>query len=150
MSDRLRKTIIFTSLALALAWAMFTYAGKKTPSLAPLPVEPAPAIQSHVDTNARPAMPDLEAKRNTPWGRDPFRTSAGRGTTTPRSVGEDAPLAWELAGIVYNHLQPIALINDQMVGVGDRVGTATVVAIERTSVTLEYQGRQIKLTLSKG
>lgn len=150
MSDRLRKTIIFAALLLALVWAIFSYTGKQAPSLTSPPVDPTQAIQSNVDTNAQLPPVDLESRRNTPWGRDPFRSSTGRASATPGGAREDAPLAWALAGIVYNHRQPMALINDQMVRVGDRVGSATVVAIEKESVTLECQGRQVKLTLNKG
>jgi hypothetical protein len=44
----------------------------------------------------------------------------------------------------------MAFLNDRTVGVGDTVDEARVVAIDRETVTLEYRGRRIVLTVSKG
>jgi len=53
-----------------------------------------------------------------------------------------------LTGITTSEGKPLALINDQVVGVGDRVGDkALVKEIQERRVILEFQGREIKLAL---
>jgi hypothetical protein len=102
---------------------------------------PAPAKSS-------PKSIDIAQQRRKPWGTDPFRTytyrSAGRGSNGSISPG------WTLAGIIYSLSKPMAFVNSRMVAVGDRIGSATVVAIDKESVTLEYQGRRIRLTMNRG
>jgi hypothetical protein len=52
-----------------------------------------------------------------------------------------------LQGIFYRPANPAALINAKTVGIGDRIGNATVVAIDRSSVTLECGAQTNVLTL---
>jgi len=155
MSDSLRKKIVFATLPLAILWAVFSYPSKKT---TPQPGVPeatvsaqTPVIAPSVPAPTKPALAiDVEAKRNEPWGDDPFRSLGHYSRRQADDNGEPTSLAWALAGIIYSDNNPIALVNSHMVGVGDRIGSATVVAIDRESVTLEYQGRTITLKLNKG
>jgi hypothetical protein len=155
MNDNLRKKVVFAILPLAIFWAVFNYPSKETSPQPPIAAatisaktpQVAPSVQATV--RSTPAV-DVEARRRQPWGDDPFRSP---GHFSPRQSGgndESTSLAWALAGIVYSDQSPIALVNSHMVGVGDKVGSATVVAIDRESVTLEYQGRSIILKLHKG
>jgi type II secretory pathway component PulC len=155
MSDSLRKKIVFATLPLAILWAVFNYPSRKTNSQ-PALVEPTastetPVIASSEPTpaNSRPTI-NVEAKRLEPWGDDPFRPVDQY--TRPRvgNHSESTSLAWALAGIIYSDKSPIALVNSHMVGVGDKIDSATVVSIDRESITLEYQGRTITLKLHKG
>ncbi len=149
MSEALRKKLIYATLPLALIWAAFSMLGKKDmpdapdPSATTVPDAPAPIVKSE------PARIDLEYRKDAPWGRDPFRTPTAATSPEPRRSGAEK-LALVLAGIVFSNNQPMALINNQMVRVGDRIGTAIVVEIDKGSVTLEDQGRRFKLTVSKG
>jgi hypothetical protein len=53
-----------------------------------------------------------------------------------------------LTGITISGDQRLALINDQVVAVGDRVGENTFVKeIQERRVILEFQGREVKLAL---
>jgi len=155
MSDSLRKKIVFATLPLAIVWAVLNYPSKK--SVSPPPASDAtvsvktPMLEFSVQTPVKqaPAI-DVEAKRKEPWGDDPFRLPGHYSRPQADDNSEPTSLAWALAGIIYNNQSPIAFVNSHLVGVGDKVGTATVVAIDRESVTLEYQGRMITLKLHKG
>jgi len=155
MNKSLRKKIVFASLPLAIIWVVFNYPSKKTTSQPPAPeatvsVE-TPLRAYNVQTPAGPIPTiDLRAGRKEPWGDDPFRSLGHRSRRQAGANDESTSLAWALAGIIYSDQSPIALVNSHMVGIGDKVGSATVVAIDRESVTLEYQGRTITLKLHKG
>jgi hypothetical protein len=150
MTEGTRKKIVYALLPLALIWAVYSLSNRNTtpPDSAPTgSISPDSVI---VLTKSNDVSGDLEARRNSPWGKDPFgfptrTSSAGQGRPSPAQS-----LAWVLAGIVYNHQQPMALINSRLVKVGDKLGTATVVEIKQESVTLEQEGRRIILTLGKG
>ena len=154
MSESFRKKIVFASLPLAIIWALFNYPSKKNQTQAPA-TEAAVSTESQAMATpiqaqvTAPVAIDVEAKRREPWGSDPFRSSVNPGRA-PADPSESSSLSWVLAGIIYNEQNPIAFVNRHMVGVGDRVGSATVTAIDRESVTLEYQGRTITLKLHKG
>jgi hypothetical protein len=68
------------------------------------------------------------------------RTAKARPRNDPKG-----PL--RIQGIFYRENSPAAIINGQTVVVGDRVGTARVVAIERQSVTLEIAEQRKVLNL---
>jgi type II secretory pathway component PulC len=154
MSESLRKKIVFASLPLALLWAAFNYPSEKNH---PQPSAPETVVSAESQVTATsiqaqvkaPVAIDVEAKRREPWGSDPFRSSGNTGRTQA-DQSESHSLSWVLAGIIYNEQNPMAFVNRRMVGVGDQVGSATVTAIDRESVTLEYQGRTITLKLHKG
>ena len=55
---------------------------------------------------------------------------------------------WVLSGVTISNSQQLALVNDQVVGVGETIGKDAVVKeIDSRSATLEFQGRKIRLTL---
>jgi hypothetical protein len=71
----------------------------------------------------------------TEWGRDPF---------LPKGA---APSASGLTGIIWDEKSPKALINDAIVGVGDKVGNNTVVKIEKDRVILNDGNKDFELKL---
>jgi hypothetical protein len=76
------------------------------------------------------------------WPRMFQRTShaGARGRNDPKG-----PL--RIQGIFYRPNSPSAIINGQTVVVGDKVGSARVIAIERQSVTIEIAEQRKVLTL---
>lgn len=72
------------------------------------------------------------------WGRSPFTLS----------LNDSAP-SNELNGILWDPVSPKALINGQIVGVGDSVGAATVVEIKQSSVILDDGTRDVHLRLGE-
>jgi len=150
MSEGLRKKIVFTTLPLAILWAVFNYSNSKPAS--PVKAPPAASIQTVAPITNSPKLPDarlinIEDKQAEPWGEDPFRTFSGRPMATSKASSQ---LAWTLGGIIFSHQAPVAFINKQIVRVGDRVDGATIVSINKKSVVLDFRGRQITLKLSKG
>lgn len=55
---------------------------------------------------------------------------------------------YRLSGITVSDNKHLALINDQVVGKGERIGHATVAEIQDSEVTLELNGKKIKLVLN--
>ena len=100
---------------------------------APTPVEPKPVAKAP-DTPSTPS-PSVTP----PVSPAPATTVA----TTP--VVPNGPL--KVQGIFYTAKNPAAVINTKMVHVGDQVGDAKVIAIDKDSVTLESDGRKKVLTL---
>src|SRR6266446_9298716 len=69
-----------------------------------------------------------------------------KGATADRPrTGANGPL--KVQGIFYRERDPSAIINGQSVSVGDRIGAARVVAIERQSVTVEIAQERKVLSL---
>ena len=143
MNDRTRKILVYGSLVGATIYGAyhFSQGGKSLTGNALPTVEPISA-SSQV---AKPALKDrdLQQLQSAPWGSDPFYTSK-------RVTEVGSRLSWNLKGIVFNPTRPLAFINGTRVGVGDTVNSATVVAIERTKVTLTYQGTQFDVYVHKG
>ena len=53
-------------------------------------------------------------------------------------------------GIVYSENNPMAIINNKSLFIGDKINKARVVDISRKNVTLDYNGKKITLTVAKG
>ena len=58
------------------------------------------------------------------WGRNPFTLS-------------ESPKASVLEGIMWDAQDPKAIINGNILGIGDRVGSGEIVDIQKTSVTIQ-------------
>ncbi len=80
-----------------------------------------------------------EARSSYPsWGRSPFVLQTGTQET-----------GLVLNGIAWDEKAPKAIVNDQIVGVGDRVAGQTVTAIQTTSVTLNDGVQDVELKLRR-
>lgn len=143
MNERTRHILVYGSLVLAVCYAAYSYGGGSTlitsrpeELVAPPPdsaLAVAPVLQEQ----------DVQKLRAAAWGRDPFVTSKRTTTTRPG-------LTWSLRGIVYHPTRPLAYINGTRVKVGDMINSARVEKIERTKVTLTYQGNQFDVYVEKG
>lgn len=58
-----------------------------------------------------------------------------------------APPAMAITGIVWGSQKPMAIINGRLVGIGDVVGDAEIVAVERGAVRVRVQGQEFVLTV---
>ncbi|MBI5166123.1 MAG: hypothetical protein HY998_00090 [candidate division NC10 bacterium] len=101
------------------------------------------------------ADPKEEARRQSmlqrasqDWGRDPFSIEGGRLKAVKGEPGK-APLNLKLTGIVWDQGKTHAVINDYVVKVGDEIGGARVVAIQKDSVLLIKDGVQHTLRLGE-
>ena len=52
-----------------------------------------------------------------------------------------------LEGIIWDETKPLAIINDEVVGCGDKVSGVTVVKIEKDKVILNYQNETFELKM---
>ena len=80
-----------------------------------------------------------------PASVSPLPESIVSPATVVASTPPPAPL--KLQGILYRQTNPVAVINGKTVGVGDRVGEATVTAIRPDSTDVVVGGETIKLSL---
>lgn len=92
--------------------------------------------------NALPSS-DLEGRQAArsaykDWGRNPF--SASR-------AASGGVAGMQLGGIIYDAKQAYALINDQIVHVGERIGENRVVEIKQDRVILNDGSKDIELKL---
>ncbi len=74
------------------------------------------------------------------WGRDPFSS----GANTPEDIEFEGLV---VNGIMWDKDNPLAIINDDVVKVGDKLGDLKVVEITKTSVILEQNGERHTLGL---
>jgi hypothetical protein len=146
MTESTRKKLVYAFAALSLTWAAFNYpTTKKRPSAVPKSVE----RDSLSDSSGyeQPSMAiDLEVQRAREWGSDPFRGPAKQ----VRQHSAKSERHWQVSGILVNGEVPMAYINGRAATVGDVVDGAEVISIEQKQVTLEYGGKQLVLTVSKG
>jgi type II secretory pathway component PulC len=152
MNERVRKALIFLTLPAAVIWGIYNYPSDKTQS-APVTENPLPQPDSVV--TASPAAPQPDSRQinvaenaEADWGRDPFRCFAVGSKAAPSAPQQQ--LSWILKGIIYNTDAPVAYINNRQVRIGDVVNQARVKEINRSSVILDHNGRQIQLTVNKG
>lgn len=143
MNERSRKLFVYGSLVLAVCYGAYSFSGAKhTRSGVPSPtIEPLAA-----GPQAQPpqlSQRDVQLLQEADWGRDPFAQSRKQATGGPK-------LNWTLKGIVFNPSRPLAYINGLRVGIGDTVNSAKVIAIDKTKVTLTYQGTQFDVYVQKG
>ena len=117
---------------------------KPSPDPTTEPVAPAATELSAVGKQPvakQPGAPIPQSTAQPSAGTEPApKAGAGEpGTAAPKSN------AFKVQGIFYRAKKPSAMINSQTVYVGDQVGDAKVVAIDKTSVTIETPDGQKKI-----
>jgi hypothetical protein len=83
---------------------------------------------------------DQKAKTSTNWGNNPF--------VVP--LNDVAISELKLTGIVYSDTNKGAIIGNQLVVIGDKIGSNEVVAIERSRVILRNENGLYSLAISGG
>ena len=149
MNESARKKIVYMTAAAVVAWAIYNLPGDgdKVVSESTAPAESTPVPTGIADEET---FVDMGTYQELGWGRDPFRPwppppKSGRATTRQPTESR-----WSLGGILYNDGTPLAYINGRSVRIGDTVGGAKVVAINRKTVTLMYQSNLVTIPVSKG
>ena len=83
----------------------------------------------------------------TPVVDTPFQSADQSDDALPPSSGM-VPPDFQLTGITLSGNTPLALINDQVVGVGEKLKeNATVLEIQQQKAVIEFQGKRIELEL---
>jgi len=110
-------------------------------------VEPTPAVVATQPVEPNPVVktPEVPPAPVVSHTAPPPVTPAPTATVANPPVAVNGPL--KVQGIFYTAKNPAAVINSKMVHVGDQVGDAKVIAIDKDSVTLESDGRKKVLTL---
>jgi len=88
-----------------------------------------------VSNTKRPRKTDFST-----WGRDPF--SSGPAVSAPATLSDMV-----LTGILWDDSAPLAMINDNLVGAGDKIGGYTAVEIKKDKVVLTDGEQNYTLTL---
>ena len=160
MNERVRKMLVYLTLPIAVVWGAYNLSsGDKPESRAASTAQgtadlgtadigtadAGPATIAAVNPQTDGRMINVEDRENQAWGQDPFRCYR-----ITRSGAIAQSVDWTLRGILYNSSDPVAYINRQAVRVGDTVDKATVKAINRRSVIIDYRGREIELSVNKG
>ena len=95
--------------------------------------------------DAKPSVPDegMAADFEELFRRDKSETGTPAGRAVPTVSIEDAPrVALTLTGIIWHEKAPLAFVNDTLVGVGDHVGDAELVRIEKARVVVRHRDGQ--------
>jgi hypothetical protein len=111
-------------------------------SAAPAPTEDAPDKSTVAEPSAvpSPAPPATPPQTNAVVAEAGAATNAAPATLEPRL---------RLQSIIYRLKNPTAVINGEMVGVGDQIKDGRVLRIDRYSVTVEWKGETNQLTLPR-
>ncbi|MET0552990.1 MAG: hypothetical protein ABW221_08135 [Vicinamibacteria bacterium] len=115
------------------------------PVTVPRLMPPAPLPPEAVEAPAIAARPPAEAAPAAPVEREAPATAA----PAPLAAATPAPPAtpaFALQAVAEQDGQPVAIVNGQLVRVGDLVNGARVLRIEREEVELDQAGRRLLLT----
>lgn len=95
------------------------------------------AVQEQgIDPAAIPVPPQVDLVTPPTWARNPF--AAPQAAAAARASAEAPALADPVVrSILYSAQRRAALVDQRIVGVGDRVGAGRVVAIERDAIIVE-------------
>jgi len=95
----------------------------------------------HASESAMTAVSEPESWDKLRWGRDPFLLD----TSNAKEQGtEDLTLS----GIMPDKQDPYAIINGEVVKLGDKAGGMTVIEINENSVVLDENGKRHTLELN--
>ena len=143
--NRTQQVRVLAALGVVLV-VVFARAGRRSPTAQPATPEALTADAGHPD---EAPLPDL-LSRTSPsalreaqhdaigqmkWGRDPFA----------RGQANDSH-GLSLSGILWDERQPMAVINNQMVRVGETIEGYTVVEITQDAVSVTDGNETLRLT----
>ena len=151
MAATSRRQAVILAALVAVMLAVYARMARRVPSSAPASGSaPAPKAGRGADAGAGvvrldlpEAMPAREVQHDRAsrlaWGRDPF---------TGGSAGGDIG-GFDLAGILWDATQPIAMINGQMLRVGDELEGYRVTQISQDAVSLTDGSQTLTLVISQ-
>lgn len=98
------------------------------------------ATQGKSIASTAPATRQSSRSAYTSWARDPF--SSGPAVSSPTTISD-----MRLTGILWDDVAPLAMISDNPIAVGDKIGGYTVVDIQKDKVMLTDGTKDYELTL---
>ena len=105
------------------------------PPAASRPVPAAASLELPAESPARQAQ--RQHANELAWGRDPFTGSSSGGQVS----------GFDLSGILWDAIQPIAVINGEMRRIGDEVDGYRIVAITQDTVSISDGTQDMQLSL---
>lgn len=129
-----KEKIILASLGvlILIVWVPALFSGSKG--------GPTRQKQQQARSPSAPSQPVAQAEGPTDlpgWGENPFTADRGNSVTGPTPVVlKGGSTSYFLSGILWDPQAPSAIINNQVLSVGDRVGGWQVKEIQRDKVIL--------------
>ena len=127
MDKKKRNLVILGAVLLLVIWVWSSASARKKGNRTSFPKPPA---SENIPKRAKPPFTD--------WGRNPFML--------PGELSESVR-GLMLDGIVWDNEKPYAIINNQILGIGDAIGKSRITAITETAVTLEEDGSAFSIQL---
>jgi len=135
--------LIVTGVALTIFIILIAttfFKPKREPSVAEELLKPMTVDElQFIFTQKEETDREKEEKERLPWGRDPF------GLEVPAE--EEERFGLTLNGIIWDEESPYAVINEEVVASGGRVGAYTVVEIREDSVVLDSGSERVELRM---
>jgi hypothetical protein len=144
VNEKRRKKIVYLILVVAVIWGVYNFPFKQSNKADVKTPETIQPLSSTLPAQSTGKMINIKEKSLAAWGTDPFQVRR-----SVKAVPFSRPM-WLLSGIVYNNQKPLAIINNKQVETGDIVNNAKVLSIKTKTVTLEYNGALLTLTVTEG
>lgn len=111
-----------------------------TPAVAPVAANDLSFLETaRQDEKRRAAQEEVWSRE---WGRDPF--------VLTETAGAGGGLSFKLTGVVWDEIDPIAVIDQKLYRVGETVEGYRIVKIHQSSVELESGKERFELKLFQG
>ncbi len=146
MDPRTRKLIVFGAFIASVIYGAVNLIGTPQPSAPPAPEPVRHEIQATPVSKA--SFIDIEKYSALDWGSDPFCRDNNNNRQAQMPIQPETP-AWILGGILYDDLQPAAIVNGHIVRRGEIINGARVTRIDKNRVTLEKDGSEFSLSIAK-
>lgn len=133
--NRKKLEAIITSILILVFFILLIRLPKKEKPLVNPTIE-IPRMEGLVREDSIRNIEEME------WGRDPFSSTPTEG----QQIKDGVPI---LTGIIWDKAKPLAVINDDVVGIGGEVGGYKVTNIEKDRVILQKDREIYTLKLYK-
>jgi len=155
-SERIKIYILVLGCVVFVVFGYFRFLYKKPssvatrgPAIIPLEQLQVPRVEIEIPSKIQTlAPPGFEALPD--FVRDifsPLTSIPSTSETSGQQQSAASPSAMELMGTIVGGGKPLAIINDQFVGMGDRIGKYRVIRIKKNEVLLDSGHHQIKLEM---
>ena len=151
--DKGQKRILFAGVVVIAIISAALFARARTSADSPLDTPADSGLDPKVETKILEKMSSVRTSLDQSWGdveleRDPAKTLVRRTSSAPKPQPEVfTPPPLSVAGIIYDPVNPSAVVNGEPVHVGDIISGAEVVSISVTRVTFAYKGKTFSVAM---
>jgi hypothetical protein len=143
LSTTPKKSLVFGILALVLLLSVLVYVLGPAPEVPPSAVLPHISLETLLGKSGDAGKPEKQSPLALTWGRDPFAlppgiASAGEpaGDESHGETAVEEQATVRLTAILISGRTRLAVINERVVGVGDRVNQEEIISITPEQVIL--------------